>query len=156
MIHGVVLGWMVMVRILKIDTIIQGPHLLLLHTGIMWITTRPTHLLIQIYKFFWSILLLCTLMKITLMSNATIVRLLKCFHAHGLDNALDCGSRTGDLIHRRSLRSLRRTRPYWACSRLIVNKPMIKLSMRFQNTLRSLVHFFDILIHMLNPFISLI
>ena len=79
--------------------------------------------------------------------------LLEAFHTDWFDDTFNSGAGAGHLVDRGGVRPLRRARSHRTSRLLIIDKSMIKLCMRFQNTLRPLIHFLDILVNVLYSFV---
>ena len=154
-IDGVIVGLVMLVGWVDVHAMIQSTSLL--HTGIMWclkwrVCTRSVHFFVEVHKFLRSILLLSTLMKIIVMG---ILLLMKSFHANWFYDTFYRGAWAWHLVNWGALRPLSCARPHRASRLLITYESMVKFGMRFQHTLRSLIHFLDILVNVLYSFMRL-
>lgn len=103
---------------------------------------------ININIFLRSILLLCVLMLI-----ATVW---KSLHANWFDHTFYCRPGAWNLVQSIDSSSLGCTRSYrTSCSLIIIQEIVIKFCMRFENTLRSLVHFLYVVVAVLHAFVRL-
>lgn len=142
MIDCIVVSWVMLIKSIHIYTIIQ--HSCMMHAWVMRTAIWAAHFFIEVHQFLGTVLLFGTLMWIAMMSML-LLKFANWFH-----HAFDGGSGAWDLVDGGGVGSLGRAGANGAGSGLIVSKSMVEFGMRLEYTLRSLIHFLDVFINMLN------